>query len=645
MTRVSVSLYQQNQKLSWRLLSILLARNLPTRPQWCPAGLKRVINVYHHYQRMPGRASHSLARFATNKWRFDEPKLGSESIYFDDLNINADRVLRKHVFDDILAYVCFFAECCDTRVFFENSEALMNHLQDHHGMDVRVSDVTCPLCVEFTCADRDALSLHIARHMEEVALAVLPSGVESDEESTDASVSEVCSDDDHLEVKFRELKNRFRELRIKRRLLLGGSEMRLGDDDFEMRDIYVKLLEVLHELDKREEAETMDRQLRGQIESLQGQVESMITFLHSKTTAKSNSTSSVTSSIDRDFVSGIEAEVGSEYDGDEPRYCHCKKLAYGNMVACDNDDCAREWFHLACVNLEKPPTGRAKWYCSDECKDAHAKAKKRQVPVLEHRDTPMPALPTEKEMAMSSDMQQLLGISPGSQEDAPISQPGASPRQSNYWSASELQDFDKNIEHFGTDWTAIANRMDTKTRTMIKNQYHRLIENGRLDLQQMAMEAEARKPTSALILTAGTEVLYRCNSETTDLGPLGIDSEGVLCRITAVIGEGNQRRYEIIEVELDPLRSTSPFRASGKSLIAIPPNNILSDLEKGEKVLALYPGRTKFYKAEVVVGWRMSHGKVTRQGGGRRKNLVQLRFAGELETLDVRVERRYILPG
>ena len=69
----------------------------------------------------------------------------------------------------------------------------MNHLQDHHGMDVRVSDMTCPLCVEFISGDRGDLSLHIARHMEEVALAVLPSGVESDEESVDESTSESAS--------------------------------------------------------------------------------------------------------------------------------------------------------------------------------------------------------------------------------------------------------------------------------------------------------------------------------------------------------------------------------------------------------------------------------------------------------------------
>ncbi|KAI9821456.1 MAG: hypothetical protein M1832_003302 [Thelocarpon impressellum] len=74
-------------------------------------------------------------------------------------------------------------------------------------------------------------------------------------------------------------------------------------------------------------------------------------------------------------------------DGSEPRYCYCNQVSYGEMVACDADDCEREWFHLDCVGLAKAPTkngelvldmwlrthadrggGTAKWYC-DKCKE------------------------------------------------------------------------------------------------------------------------------------------------------------------------------------------------------------------------------------------------------------------------------------
>lgn len=94
--------------------------------------------------------------------------------------------------------------------------------------------------------------------------------------------------------------------------------------------------------------------------------------------AKSNPPSSAASSIvaEQDNQEGdVEAEVESEEDEDEPRYCYCNQVSYGNMIACDNDDCPREWFHLPCVKLDKAPVGRTKWFCSEECKDHHAKTK------------------------------------------------------------------------------------------------------------------------------------------------------------------------------------------------------------------------------------------------------------------------------
>ncbi|KAI8389278.1 hypothetical protein BD560DRAFT_320371 [Blakeslea trispora] len=50
-------------------------------------------------------------------------------------------------------------------------------------------------------------------------------------------------------------------------------------------------------------------------------------------------------------------------DPNEPLYCYCQQVSYGEMVACDNTDCEIEWFHLACVDLKTVPKG--KWYCSN----------------------------------------------------------------------------------------------------------------------------------------------------------------------------------------------------------------------------------------------------------------------------------------
>lgn len=43
----------------------------------------------------------------------------------------------------------------------------------------------------------------------------------------------------------------------------------------------------------------------------------------------------------------------------EERYCYCNGYSYGEMVACDMDGCAREWFHLQCAGLTKAPNGKS----------------------------------------------------------------------------------------------------------------------------------------------------------------------------------------------------------------------------------------------------------------------------------------------
>ena len=96
-----------------------------------------------------------------------------------------------------------------------------------------------------------------------------------------------------------------------------------------------------------------------------------------------------------DDGSSMQGDDEDDEDGEEPRYCYCNQVSYGEMVACDMDSCPREWFHLDCVGLTKAPTkngefiplsalhspggcadggGTAKWYC-DECKENLKKGK------------------------------------------------------------------------------------------------------------------------------------------------------------------------------------------------------------------------------------------------------------------------------
>ncbi|KAB2092465.1 hypothetical protein ERO13_A02G027400v2 [Gossypium hirsutum] len=58
---------------------------------------------------------------------------------------------------------------------------------------------------------------------------------------------------------------------------------------------------------------------------------------------------------------GVELDL--PVDPNEPTYCLCNQVSYGEMVACDNPNCKIEWFHFGCVGLKEQPKG--KWYCPD----------------------------------------------------------------------------------------------------------------------------------------------------------------------------------------------------------------------------------------------------------------------------------------
>ncbi|KAJ8768362.1 hypothetical protein K2173_021515 [Erythroxylum novogranatense] len=60
-------------------------------------------------------------------------------------------------------------------------------------------------------------------------------------------------------------------------------------------------------------------------------------------------------------LTGMELDL--PVDPNEPTYCFCNQVSYGDMVACDNPDCKIEWFHFGCVGVKEHPKG--KWYCSE----------------------------------------------------------------------------------------------------------------------------------------------------------------------------------------------------------------------------------------------------------------------------------------
>ncbi|XP_048334231.1 PHD finger protein ING2 isoform X2 [Ziziphus jujuba] len=64
----------------------------------------------------------------------------------------------------------------------------------------------------------------------------------------------------------------------------------------------------------------------------------------------------------KEFVSPIDAD--QPIDPNEPTYCVCHQVSFGDMIACDNENCqGGEWFHYSCVGLTPETRFKGKWYC------------------------------------------------------------------------------------------------------------------------------------------------------------------------------------------------------------------------------------------------------------------------------------------
>ena len=79
-----------------------------------------------------------------------------------------------------------------------------------------------------------------------------------------------------------------------------------------------------------------------------------------------------TTMVRRDADGDLEME--EEEGNDDQKYCLCQNVSFGNMVACDNDECPYEWFHWHCVGLKSEPTGT--WYCPVCKENGMSKGKK-----------------------------------------------------------------------------------------------------------------------------------------------------------------------------------------------------------------------------------------------------------------------------
>lgn len=144
-----------------------------------------------------------------------------------------------------------------------------------------------------------------------------------------------------------------------------------------------------------------------------------------------------------------------------------------------------------------------------------------------------------------------------------------------------------------------------------------------------AAAAGGSRPSNRIKLTKG-EIVFCRHSTHSNTSADAPEGEGILCRVTSVIGDGKQRRYEVQDADTSIEPRPPPQRASIQQLIQIPEQNTgLPELAKGRNVLAQYPDTTTFYKAEVVEAWKSGAGD------------VRLKF--EDDEMAREVERRFVL--
>lgn len=101
-------------------------------------------------------------------------------------------------------------------------------------------------------------------------------------------------------------------------------------------------------------------------------------------------------SLGSPYVTHIQEEDNEEYEQSTPppeQYCFCKQPSFGDMIACDNQNCPNgEWFHYKCVGLlskvEALKYNKQKWYCKESCqKEAERLEKAKKLKQAKKRRT------------------------------------------------------------------------------------------------------------------------------------------------------------------------------------------------------------------------------------------------------------------
>jgi len=99
---------------------------------------------------------------------------------------------RTHVLSDLQPYICVMSTCAFSMAPFPDKRAWASHLGLDHGLLDTSNELQCPLCQEQLQGGKVA---HLARHLEEISLTILPvNALANDEGEQDSSGDESDQD-------------------------------------------------------------------------------------------------------------------------------------------------------------------------------------------------------------------------------------------------------------------------------------------------------------------------------------------------------------------------------------------------------------------------------------------------------------------
>ncbi|KAL3450074.1 hypothetical protein BJX65DRAFT_305536 [Aspergillus insuetus] len=111
--------------------------------------------------------------------------------------IKSQKDWSRHVFRDLMPYVCLAKDCKSSTKLYESRHQWYQHMCEAHSLSTADQGIVCPLCQ----VPVSSFEKHVGRHLEELALFVLPRADEEEDSDSDpakspASVLTPDDDDD-----------------------------------------------------------------------------------------------------------------------------------------------------------------------------------------------------------------------------------------------------------------------------------------------------------------------------------------------------------------------------------------------------------------------------------------------------------------